>query len=70
MKVADLAPEELKNLIEEAVERKLEDFFFDPDQGLKLREEIEERLSFSLSSKERIPIEEVKKRLNLTDVSN
>ena len=70
MKVADLAPEELKSLIEEAVGEKLKDFFFDPDRGLELREEAEKRLGISLSSRERIPLEEVKKSLNLTYVSN
>jgi hypothetical protein len=38
---------------------------FDPDNGLELRDEVEQRLKASLGSKERIPFEEVKKRLGL-----
>ncbi len=63
MKVIDLTTDELKQVIREAVEEKFEELFFDPDRGLELREEIEQRLIDSLSSKEKVPFEEVKKRL-------
>lgn len=33
---------------------------FDPDDGLELRDEVEQRLKASLASKERISFEEVK----------
>lgn len=65
MKVTDLTIEELKKLIRDVLDEKFRDLFFDPDNGLELREEVEERLKASLSSKERVPFEEVKKRLGL-----
>lgn len=64
MKVADLSKEELKTLISEAVEEKFRELF-DPDYGLKLREEFVKRLKTSFASKERIAFEDVKKRLRL-----
>jgi len=63
--VIDLTTEELKKLIRDAVDEKFEELFFDPDSGLELREEVEQRLRTSLSSKERIAFEEVKKRIGL-----
>jgi len=65
MKVADLSKEELRALISEVVEEELRELF-DPDYGLELREDFIARLEASLSSKERIPFEEVKKRLHLS----
>ncbi len=68
MKIADLTPEELKSILREVMEEKFKGFLFDPDYGLELRERIEERLIDSLASKERIPLEEVKKRLGLSEI--
>jgi len=65
MKVTDLSIDELKQLIREAVEEKFREILFDPDNGLELKEEVEQRLKSSLSSKERIPLEVVKERLRL-----
>ncbi len=65
MKVTDLTIDELKKLIREAVDEKLKEILLDPDNGLELRDEMEQRLKASLASKERIPLEEVKKRLGL-----
>jgi len=65
MKVSDLTIDELKKLIREAVDEKFREIFFDPDSGLELRDEVEQRLKVSLASKERIPLEEVKERLGL-----
>jgi len=48
MKVKDLSSVELKALIQEAVEKVMLDLLGDPDQGLKLREGIQERLKHSL----------------------
>lgn len=62
MKIADLTPEELKNILREVIEEEFKEFFIDPDYGLELKEGIEKRLTDSLASKERIPLEEVKKR--------
>lgn len=65
MKVADLTIDELKKLIREAIDEQFKEFLFDPDDGLELRDEVEQRLRASLASKERIPFEKVKKRLGL-----
>jgi len=65
MKVTDLTIDELKKLIREAVDEKFREFLFDPDDGLELRDEVEQRLKASLASKERISLEEVKKRVGL-----
>jgi hypothetical protein len=60
MKVSDLTIDEFKKLIGEAVDEKFREFLFDPDDGLELRDEVEQRLKASLASKERISFEEVK----------
>jgi hypothetical protein len=65
VKVADLTIDELKKLIREAVGEQFKEIFFDPDNGLELKDEVEQRLRASIESKERIPFEEVKKRLKL-----
>jgi len=62
MKVKDLSSVEIKALIQEAVEKALLDLLGDPDQGLKLREGIQERLKHSLERVQKgergIPAEE------------
>lgn len=65
MKVADLTIDELKKLIREAVGQQFKEILLDPDNGLELKDEVEQRLRASIESKERIPFEEVKKRLKL-----
>ena len=65
MKVADLTIDELKKLIREAVDEQFKEILFDPDNGLELKDEMEQRLRASFASKERIPFEEVKKRVGL-----
>jgi hypothetical protein len=65
MKVADLTIDELKKLIREAIHEQFKEMLFDPDNGLELKEEMEQRLRASLASKERIPLEKVKDRLGL-----
>jgi hypothetical protein len=65
MKVANLSKEELKALIGEVIEEKFREFL-DPDYGLELREEFIQRLEASIASKERVPFEDVKKRLGLS----
>ena len=52
MKVKELSVEQLKALIQEAVEEKLQEVLGDPDQGLELREDIKERLRRSLAAVE------------------
>ena len=65
MKVCDLASEELKTLIEDAVEKKLKEILFDPDEGLELREEVKKRLLESFRRKRGIPVEKVAEELSL-----
>ena len=60
MKVSDLTIDEFKKLIGEAVDEKFREILFDPDEGLELRDEVEQRLKASLASKKRISFEEVK----------
>lgn len=50
MKVKDLSVEQLKSLVQEAVEEKLEEMLGDPDIGLELREEVKEKLRISLNA--------------------
>lgn len=64
MKVADLSKEEFKALLSEVIEEKFRELF-DPDYGLELREDFLQSLEASIASKERIPFEDVKKRLGL-----
>ncbi|MEW6068783.1 MAG: hypothetical protein AB1610_10895 [Nitrospirota bacterium] len=64
MKVADLSKEELKALIGEIIDEKFRELF-DPDYGLELREDFVQALETSIASKERIPFEDVKRRLGL-----
>ena len=65
MKVADLTIEEFRTLIKATIHEELHNLLTDPDAGLELSQEMEARLSSSLQSTERIPFEEVQKRLNL-----
>jgi len=65
MKIVDLTVDELKKLISEALDEKFKELLFDPDRGLELRDEVEERLKSSLASNERITLEEVKERMGL-----
>ena len=46
--VAELTVDELKEIVQEAVEQKLTEMLGDPDEGLELREEITVRLRRSL----------------------
>jgi len=69
MKVKELTVEQFKDLVQEAIEEKLEEIIGDPDLGLEVREEIKERLRNSLAARQRgekgIPIEEVARRAGL-----
>jgi len=65
MRVSDLTIEELRRIIKEIIDEKFRELLFDPDEGLELKEEIEQRLRASLLSTERIPFEEVKKGAGL-----
>ncbi len=69
MKVKELSVEQLKVLIQEAVEEKLQEILGDPDQRLELREDIKERLKHSLAAMEHgetgIPIGQVAREIGL-----
>ena len=68
MKVNELTIEQLKALIEEAVEEKLQEMLGDPDFGLELKDEVKERLRRSLAAAERqkgIPLARVVKETGL-----
>jgi len=69
MKVKELTVEQLKTLIQEAVEEKLEEVIDDPDLGLELREEIKERLRSSLAAmqggEKGTPIDQVARQAGL-----
>lgn len=71
MKVKDLSSVELKALIQEAVEKAMLDLLGDPDQGLELREGIQERLKHSLERVRKgeqgvVPAEEAARKTGLT----
>ncbi len=72
--IGQMTPEELRDLIEEAVEnsleRKLMELFGDPDEGLVLREEFKERLlqqreAFLRGEEKGKPLGEVLKEIGL-----
>ncbi len=65
MKVADLSIDEFKELIGKVIEEKIKEIV-DPDYGLELREDFIQTLENSIVSKERIPFEDVKKRIGLS----
>jgi len=69
MKIKELTVEEFKDLVQDAIEEKLEELIGDPDTGLEVREEIKERLRNSLAARQRgekgIPIDEVARRAGL-----
>ena len=69
MNVKELSVEQLKTLIQEAVEEKLQEILGDPDQGMEVKEDVRERLKHSLATAERggesIPIGQVAKELGL-----
>ena len=66
MKVKDLSIDELKALIQEAVEEKFEELLGDPDYGLELKPEIKQQLERSLTAKAKgTPAEKVARELGL-----
>ncbi len=65
MKAADLTVEELQVLIRKVVHEELQNIMADPDTDLVITDEIKARLQLSLSSTDRISLQEVKDRLKL-----
>ncbi len=66
MKIKELSVEQLKALIEDTIEAKLEEYLGDPDEGLELKEEVIQRLkAHKAFKKARIPMEQVARRHGL-----
>jgi hypothetical protein len=67
--VSRMTAEELQEIVEEAVERKLFEIVADPDRGLKLKPEIRRRLKSTLKAQRKgergIPASQVAKKLGL-----
>jgi signal recognition particle GTPase len=65
-KVNKLTVDQLKALINELIDEKLEQILSDPDEGLVVREEIITKLKAQKSSrKKRIPMEQVAREFGL-----
>lgn len=69
MQVQEMTIDELKGLIRDTVEEKLEEMLGDPDSGLEVRAEVQERLRRSLAETEQgvrgIPVDDVVKSTGL-----
>lgn len=67
--LARMTAEDLKAIVEEAVEKKLYEIVQDPDSGLKLRPEVRKRLRRTLAAERKgargIPASQVAKKLGL-----
>jgi hypothetical protein len=67
--LARMSAEELRDIVEEAVERKLTEMLSGPDRGRTLRAAVEQRLRRSLQTTRRgergVPAREVAKRFGL-----
>ncbi len=67
--IAQMTPDELQELIETTIDRKMTEWLGDPDQGLKLKDEIKERILRQreeyAEGKRGHSLEEVKQRLGL-----
>ncbi|MBU1598956.1 hypothetical protein KKG61_02430 [bacterium] len=50
IKVAELTTDELKFLMRDTIEEKMAEMFIDPDEGLKLKEDVKEKLKISLDA--------------------
>lgn len=65
MKISDLTPEELKELVKGLVDDRLRELLGDPDLGLELDEAMRARLKQSLAATERLTGEDVAGKLGL-----
>jgi len=70
MKAADLTVDELRALIRKIVHKELQAIMADPDQYLELTDEIQARIESSLKTSDRIPLQGVKDRLKLVELSH
>ena len=63
MKVKELTVEQLKTLIEDTVEERLQEYLGDPDEGLEIKEEIIQKLKAQKEAgKPRISMEEIARK--------
>ncbi len=64
-----ITTDELRRLIDEALEEKLTEFFGDPDEGLELRDDLKQRLlrqkEATAKGERGMPLSEVVKELGL-----
>lgn len=65
MKISDLTPEELKELVKGLVDDRLRELMGDPDLGIELGEAVRARLKASLASTQRLTGDEVAEKLGL-----
>ena len=64
-----MTAEDLKEIVEEAVEKKFYEFVQDPDKGLRLKPEVRKRLRRTLAAERKgkrgLPASQVAKKLGL-----
>ncbi len=65
MKISDLTPEELKELVKGLVDDRLRELLGDPDLGMELGEAVRARLKASLASIQRLTGDEAAEKLGL-----
>ena len=65
MKISDLTPDELKELVKGVVDDRLRELLGDPDLGMELGEAARARLKASLAASARITGDEVAEKLGL-----
>ena len=65
MKISDLTPDELKELVRGIVDDRLRELLGDPDLGMELGEAAHARLKASLDSTERLTGDDVAEKLGL-----
>ncbi|TSA02467.1 MAG: hypothetical protein D4R81_04760 [Nitrospiraceae bacterium] len=65
MKISDMTPDELKELVKGIVDDRLRELLGDPDLGMELGEAARARLKASLASTERLTGDEVAEKLGL-----
>lgn len=65
MALADLTPEQLKELVQGLVDDRLRELIGDPDLGLALGDALRTRLKDSLASRDRVTGDDVADKLGL-----
>lgn len=69
--IARMTKDELRELIEESIERKLLELLADPDRGLELRRDVRDRLRRSFAAEQRgergVTADELAKRLGIKE---